>query len=73
MADVKAPFSCPKSSLSISSDGIAAQFTSTNGMFTRSLFSCSHRATSSFPVPFDPVINTRASVGATLSIRVFTR
>jgi ABC-type sugar transport system permease subunit len=32
IAEVKAPFSCPKSSLSISSDGIAAQFTSMNGL-----------------------------------------
>ena len=34
-ADVKEPFSCPKSSLSISSEGIAAQFTSINGELAR--------------------------------------
>ena len=39
-ADVKAPFTCPNSSLSINSDGIAAQFTSIIGKAERSLFSC---------------------------------
>ncbi len=34
-AEVKEPFSCPNSSLSISSDGIAAQFTSMNGALLR--------------------------------------
>ena len=52
----------------MSSEGMAAQFTSMNGAFARSLFSCKALATSSFPVPFSPVIRTRASVGATLSI-----
>ncbi|MCK7510664.1 MAG: hypothetical protein MZV70_45790 [Desulfobacterales bacterium] len=32
VAPVKAPFSCPKSSLSMSSSGMAAQFTSTKGL-----------------------------------------
>ena len=68
IAEVKAPFSCPKSSLSISSEGMAAQFTSTNGAAARELLACSQRATSSLPVPFSPVISTRASHGATLSI-----
>jgi len=48
MAEVKAPFSCPKSSLSISSEGIAAQFTSTKGALARLLFSCINRATTLF-------------------------
>ena len=68
MAEVKAPRSCPKSSLSISSEGMAAQFTSTKGAAARGLFACSQRATSSLPVPFSPVISTRASQGATLSM-----
>ena len=71
-ADVKAPFSCPNNSLSINSEGMAAQFTSTKGNSARLLFSCNQRATSSLPEPFGPVINTRASVGATFSIMSFT-
>ena len=47
---------------------MAAQFTSTNGAPARGLFAWSHRATSSLPVPFSPVISTRASHGATLSM-----
>ncbi|MPM34640.1 hypothetical protein SDC9_81227 [bioreactor metagenome] len=38
------------------------------GIVLRGLFSCSHLATSSLPVPLDPVIKTLASVGATRSI-----
>ena len=57
---------CPNSSLSISSEGIAAQFTSTKALSCRGEASCSARATSSFPVPFSPVISTRAAVGPTL-------
>src|SRR5690606_30440014 len=53
---------------SINSEGIAAQFTSIKGRDERFDFSCNHRATNSFPEPFSPVINTRASVGATFSI-----
>ena len=68
IADVNAPFSCPKSSLSINSDGIAAQFTSTNGDLFLFDCSCMLLATNSFPVPFSPVINTLASLGATLAI-----
>ena len=33
-----------------------------NGIVLRWLFSCNHLATNSLPVPFDPVINTLASV-----------
>ena len=39
IADVKAPFTCPNNSLSINSDGIAAQFTSINGSPLLALFS----------------------------------
>ena len=65
MAEVKAPRSWPNSSLSISSEGMAAQLTSTNGAPARLLLAWSQRATSSLPVPFSPVIRTRASHGAT--------
>ena len=67
-AEVNEPFSWPNNSLSINSDGIAAQFTSTNCEFERLDFSCNQRATSSFPLPFAPVIKTLASVGATRSM-----
>ena len=70
-APVKEPFTCPNNSLSISSEGIAAQFTSIMGAFALSDFSCNQCATSSFPVPFPPVINTLASVAATLSMIFF--
>ena len=68
IADVNAPFSCPNNSLSINSEGIAAQLTSINAIFLRFELSCKERATNSFPVPFPPVIKTRASEGATFSI-----
>ena len=58
----------PNSSLSISSDGIAAQFTSINGRSCRGETAWMARATSSLPVPFSPVMSTRAAVGPTLSI-----
>ena len=47
---------------------MAAQLTSTNGAAERALLAWSQRATSSLPVPFSPVMSTRASHGATLSI-----
>ena len=72
MAEVKAPRSWPNSSLSISSEGMAAQFTSTKGKAERALLAWSQRATSSLPVPFSPVMSTRASDGATLSISCLT-
>ena len=72
-AEVKAPRSWPKSSLSISSEGMAAQFTSTKGAAARRLRAWSQRATSSLPVPFSPVTSTRASQGATFSISSRTR
>ena len=66
-APVKAPFTCPNSSDSISSSGMAAQFTSTNGARARGLWRGSARATSSLPLPFSPTSSTRPSVGATRS------
>src|SRR5205807_2451710 len=62
-APVKLPFMCPNSSLSISSVGIAAQFTSTKGPRARGESVWMARATSSLPVPFSPVMRTRAAVG----------
>ena len=73
IALVKLPFVCPNSSLSISSLGMAAQFTSTIGFFARLLFSCIICATTSLPVPLAPVIITRASVPATFSMISRTR
>jgi len=61
---VKAPRSCPKSSLSTRSRGIAPQLTTTNGPSQRSELACRACATTSFPVPDSPVIRTVASVGA---------
>ena len=64
-APVNAPFSWPKSSLSSSSFGIAAQFTATNGFARRALRWCSACATSSLPVPLSPRTSTDRSVSAT--------
>ena len=73
-APVKAPFSWPKSSDSMSSVGNAAQFTATNAPPLRAVLrSCSSRATSSFPVPDSPRTSTVASVSATFSIIARTR
>ena len=71
-APVKAPFSCPKSSLSIKPSGMAAQLILTNGSSARGLCKCTLRATSSLPVPLSPLISTVAEVGATRSIIRFT-
>ena len=65
---MNAPFSWPNSSLSISSDGIAAQLSLMNGPSARLEWSWIARATSSLPVPFSPVIRTRPVVGAVLAI-----
>ena len=61
---MNAPFTWPKSSLSISSPGIEAQFTATNGP-GRPECSWIERATSSLPVPVSPSMSTVAAVGAT--------
>ena len=66
-APVKAPRSWPNSSDSISSFGIAAQFTSTKGFAFLLLSRWIAFATSSFPEPFSPEMRTRTSVGATRS------
>ncbi len=63
VAPVKEPFSCPKSSDSIKSSGMAAQFIVTNGPDERSEYLCIALATNSFPVPFSPKISTRPFVG----------
>ena len=63
VAPVNAPRSCPNSSDSNSSSGIAEQFTATNGIARRGLASWSARATSSLPVPFSPESSTRAAEG----------
>ena len=67
-APVKAPLVWPKSSLSISSSGMAAQFTSTKGPLARRLWWWMLRATSSLPVPFSPKISTRPLLGAAWAI-----
>ena len=53
-APVNAPRTWPNSSLSMSSSGIAAQFTSTNALARRRLSAWIVLATSSLPVPFSP-------------------
>ncbi len=65
VAPVNAPFSWPKSSLSTSSRGSAAQFTFTSGRSRRGLRSWIARATSSLPVPVSPSTSTVLSVAAT--------
>ena len=67
-APVKLPFLWPNSSLSISSDGIAPQFTGTNGPSCRGPVSWMSRATSSLPVPESPQMCTGAWLRATLAI-----
>ncbi len=67
VAPVKAPFSWPKSSLSMRPLGSAAQLTLTSGRSLRGLRAWIARATSSLPVPVSPRISTVASVGATSS------
>ena len=66
-APEKAPFSWPKSSLSTSSAGTAAQFIFTKGCSRRGDSSWMARATSSLPVPFSPRISTGTSEGAARS------
>ena len=63
---MKAPRTWPKSSDSISSAGMAPQFTATKGMAARGESSWMARATSSLPVPDSPVRSTVVLVGATL-------
>jgi hypothetical protein len=46
---------------------MAAQLTLMKGLSRRDEFSCSARATSSFPVPLSPLTNTVVGVSATRS------
>ncbi len=68
-APVNAPFVCPNSSDSSSSEGILEQLTTTKGFWARGLASWIALATSSFPVPLSPVIRTVERAGATCSTR----
>src|SRR2546422_732614 len=65
-APVKAPLRCPNISDSSNPSGRAAQFTATNGRLDRRLLWWINWAISSLPLPLSPVMNTDASVGATL-------
>src|SRR6478609_6268364 len=67
-APVKAPFSCPNSSLSTNCSAMAPQLTATNARSRRWLSACKWRATISLPVPVSPVMSTVASLAATRSI-----
>ena len=71
-APVKAPFTWPKSSLSIRSAGMAAQLTATKGRSARTLLRCRARATSSLPVPVSPSTSTVASLSAARPMRLKT-
>ena len=66
VAPVNDPFSCPKSSDSSRSSAMALQLMATKGLLRRGLPLWMARARSSLPVPLSPVINTRASVPATM-------
>jgi hypothetical protein len=62
---VKAPRSCPNSSLSSSSPGIAAELRATKGSAARALALWMERAATSFPLPLSPVIRTGTLLAAT--------
>ncbi len=64
-APVKAPFSWPNSSLSISCGEMAAQLMGMKGLSARREHSWTARATSSLPVPDSPRMATVAVEGAT--------
>ena len=72
-APVNAPRSCPNSSLSIRSRGMAAMLRATNGRARRGLKSCSARATSSLPVPDSPSTSTVRLVFTTRATTRYTR
>ena len=55
---MKDPFSCPNSSLSIKSFGIAAILRAIKGFSDLALYLCKALATNSFPVPLSPYIIT---------------
>src|ERR1019366_5109305 len=66
LAPVNAPFSWPKSWLSIGFSGMVLQLMATNGPLCCALRRWSACATISLPVPLSPRISTGALVGATL-------
>ena len=68
-APVKAPGSCPKSSLATTPSAKTPQFSATKGLEARPLWSWMARATSSLPVPVSPRIRTGTSVAATRATR----
>ena len=72
-APVKAPFSCPNSSLSMRADGSAAQSTRVKEFPARALASWMASASSPLPHPVSPSISTVASVRATFSARAKIR
>ena len=57
-APVKAPRTCPNSSLSSRPSGIAVQLIGTNAALARAPVKWIVRATTSLPVPLSPVIST---------------
>jgi hypothetical protein len=65
MAPVKAPFTWPKSSLSIRFSGMAPQLMVTKGPVRAGERRWISLAISSLPVPVSPVMSTLMSVGAT--------
>ena len=71
-APVKAPRSCPNSSLSSRLSGSAPQLMGTMGKYLRWLLAWMVRATSSLPVPLSPRIITVALVCATWRISSIT-
>ena len=73
MAPVKAPLTCPNSSLSIRLGDTAEQSNTTKGPPLRWLSSCRPSATSSLPVPVSPSTSRVVSVGATRSRMANTR
>ena len=58
IAPVKAPLVCPNSSLSINDPTSDVASTARYVSLARGETSCKARATSSFPTPLSPVINT---------------
>ena len=71
-APVKAPFSWPKSSLSMSPSGMAPRLTATKGAWNRGLNSWTIRASPSLPVPVSPRMSTVVAAGATSRTRSTT-
>ena len=65
VAPVKAPALCPKSSLSMSVSGMAAQLTVTNGLSARLLALWMARAQNPLPVPVSPSSSTEMSRSST--------